>query len=406
MTRALLMGVVLAAAFAPSTLEAQRYRRPVACTDCIANWYYFDQDASGADDDWNCAGSSYDGHRGSDFSLRGGNGAIDTGYDVVAAADGMVVSAMDGFFDRCTSCPAAGADPSCGLGFGGGFGNHVAIQTGGDRVYYAHMRTGSVRVSVGDRVTCGQVIGQIGSSGCTTGAHLHFELRTATSSSTAYDPFAGACSPTSPSRWVSQGGHRSMPEPTCDGPAPPTCPSGWYPIWTCEGSARRRCVDGVQMTEDCGPGSCESRPVGTDDACDADSDTFATDEGDCDDRNASVRPDASEVCGNGLDDDCTGGDVVCPMPDDASVPPMTDAAIIAGTDAAIPPGVDARTTFDSGSSRVDGSTVDAGTGRGGISSGCGCRASTRTSRGGPYLALLGVGLIASLHRRRARALEP
>jgi hypothetical protein len=353
-----------------TSASAQRYRRPVACSDCIANWYYFDEDPSGADDDWNCAGSSYDGHRGSDFSLRGGNGAIDTGYDVVAAADGMVVSAVDGFFDRCTSCPASGADPRCGLGFGGGFGNHVAIQTGSDRVYYAHMRMGSVRVSVGDRVTCGQVIGQIASSGCTTGAHLHFETR----AGAAYDPFEGPCSPTSPSRWVSQGAHRSMPEPTCDGPAPPTCPSGWYTIWTCEGSTRRRCIDGVQMTEECGPGSCESRPVGTDDVCDADADTYATDEGDCDDRNASVHPGASEVCGNGVDDDCSGGDVTCPVSSDASVPPMTDAAIIAGADAASLPGLDARTSLD-----ASGARVDAGTTRGGISSGCSCRAGRRSS---------------------------
>ena len=47
----------------PASAAAQTFRRPTACDSCIANWFYFDEDAaSGPDDDWNCAGSSYDGH--------------------------------------------------------------------------------------------------------------------------------------------------------------------------------------------------------------------------------------------------------------------------------------------------------------------------------------------------------
>lgn len=290
----------------PALASAQQFRRPVACDTCIANWFYKDHDASGGQQDWNCGSSTYDGHRGSDFSLRGGMSAIDAGHDIVAVAGGTVVTAMDGNYDRCTSCPAAGADPRCGLGFGGGFGNYVAIDHGGGiRTYYGHMRQGSVRVSVGDTVTCGQVIGQIGSSGCTTGAHLHFEPR---SGGTAFDPFAGSCSPIA-SRWTDQGPHRGLPGPTCDGAS--ACPSGWFNVWTCSGTQRRRCIDGMQMTDECGPGRCVSRPTGVDDVCDADNDGVATDEGDCDDHNGAVRPGAMEVCSNGLDDDCSGGDAGC-----------------------------------------------------------------------------------------------
>ncbi len=314
MIRVLLLLVVVGL---NGSAAAQTFRRPVACDGCIANWFYFDNDGGAAgDEDWNCGGSSYDGHRGSDFSLRGGNGAIDGAWQVVAAADGVVESAVDGFYDRCTSCPASGASSTCGLGFGGGFGNHVVVRHGSYKVIYAHLRSGSVRVRTGDTVRCGDVIGEIGSSGCTTGAHLHFETRPAGGSyTTAFDPFQGACGG-STSRWTAQGDYRGMPAPSCDGvPPPPTCPSGWYDIWTCSGAERRRCIDGVTMTESCAPGSCESRPIGTDDVCDADADGVATDEGDCDDRNAAVRPGATEVCGNGVDEDCSGGDAVCPAID-------------------------------------------------------------------------------------------
>lgn len=60
-------------------------------------------------------------------------------------------------------------------------GVHVAIQhlIGGQAVtsVYGHMQTGSMRLKVGDIVTVGQVVGLVGSTGASTGAHLHFEVR-------------------------------------------------------------------------------------------------------------------------------------------------------------------------------------------------------------------------------------
>ena len=61
-------------------------------------------------------------------------------------------------------------------GVKGGYGNTIMIDHGGGMVtLYAHQsRFGS---SVGDRVAAGEVIGYIGSTGLSTGPHLHFEVR-------------------------------------------------------------------------------------------------------------------------------------------------------------------------------------------------------------------------------------
>lgn len=402
-----LLGLGLLALLAPMPARAQTMRRPTACSGCIANWYYFDRNGSGAgQEDWNCGASTYNNHHGSDFSLAGGNGAIDTGYDVVATADGTVASTLDGNYDHCNTCDAT-VDSRCGRGFGTGYGNYVVINHGSYRVVYAHMRQGSVRVSPGAVVRCGDVIGQIGSSGCSTGAHLHYETRPLGGAwAAAFDPFAGSCSSTSPSLWTSQGSYRGLPAATCDGsPPPPTCPSGTYPIWTCNtaGTNRRRCIDGVDETEPC-PYGCRSMPVGTDDVCapapDADGDGARADV-DCDDGNPSRYPGATEVCGDGVDQDCDGSDLTCPpVGTDAGTPPGDDAGVTPVGDAGTTP-TDAGPDFDGGPDFDAGpsATPDAGDDTRSISGGCSCR----TAPGGEaplgLFTLLALGILV---RSRAR----
>lgn len=65
-------------------------------------------------------------------------------------------------------------------GWGGGYGNYVVIDHGnGYRTLYGHMKTGTLAVQAGDKVNQGQKIGVMGSTGRSTGPHLHFEIITA-----------------------------------------------------------------------------------------------------------------------------------------------------------------------------------------------------------------------------------
>lgn len=64
-------------------------------------------------------------------------------------------------------------------GWGGGYGNYVVIDHGGGlTTLYAHMSV--VKVSPGDTVAQGTVIGVTGNTGASTGPHLHYEVRTTT----------------------------------------------------------------------------------------------------------------------------------------------------------------------------------------------------------------------------------
>lgn len=95
-------------------------------------------------------------------------GAGIMGTPVVAAADGTVIATNS----SCTH--NWGKSYSCGCG--GGYGNYVMIShAGGKMTVYGHLT--SLTVSSGQSVSRGQIIGYVGSTGNSTGPHLHYECR-------------------------------------------------------------------------------------------------------------------------------------------------------------------------------------------------------------------------------------
>ncbi|MBQ7118076.1 MAG: M23 family metallopeptidase [Clostridia bacterium] len=107
--------------------------------------------------------SSRYGYRNPGISGWGFHGGIDiiryggsSGIPVVASASGTVVTAYSGW---------------------SGYGHTVVINHGnGISTRYAHMQPGSICVRAGQYVYQGQQIGRIGSTGNSTGPHLHFEV--------------------------------------------------------------------------------------------------------------------------------------------------------------------------------------------------------------------------------------
>ncbi|MBI5550264.1 MAG: putative metal-binding motif-containing protein [Desulfobacterales bacterium] len=69
-------------------------------------------------------------------------------------------------------------------------------------------------------------------------------------------------------------------------------------------------ICGDQIDQDCSGADavCPPGPSDTDD----DGDSYTENEGDCNDGNASIFPGANDVCGDGVDQDCSGGDEICP----------------------------------------------------------------------------------------------
>ncbi len=197
---------------------------------CITS--YVDQDPNtGQKLDWNCGSRTYDGHRGTDFAnwpfaWR----KMDLSeVKVAAAAAGTIFDKHDGETDRC--CTGDCND-----------GNYVIIEhIDGSRALYWHFKSGSVTAkAIGESVYKGEYLGIVGSSGHSTGPHLHFEVWDADYS--LIDPYAGDCNYLNDDNWwdgfqsyyehqiLALMTHSQAPEyPLCPGQETPYATSLFHP---------------------------------------------------------------------------------------------------------------------------------------------------------------------------------
>jgi murein DD-endopeptidase MepM/ murein hydrolase activator NlpD len=115
-----------------------------------------------------------------DKSGRLRNGPVDRvesyaayGARIPAITDGTVVSTLDGLPDQV---PQNLPDPSI-IMLANVDGNHVVLDIGhGFYAFYAHMKSGSVRVRVGQKFRAGMVLGRLGNSGNSSAPHLQFHI--------------------------------------------------------------------------------------------------------------------------------------------------------------------------------------------------------------------------------------
>ncbi len=155
--------------------------------------------------DYNCGTRTYDtdagyNHAGIDYFLWPfswdlmAEGAV----KIVAAAPGMIVSKTDGGFDQ-----------NCA--FNNSVWNAVYVRhDDGSIAWYGHMKNGSLTdKGLGDMVEAGEFLGLVGSSGNSTGPHLHFEVYDADDN--LIDPYAGVCNEFNVESWWADQPEYSVP---------------------------------------------------------------------------------------------------------------------------------------------------------------------------------------------------
>ena len=105
-----------------------------------------------------------------DFKVTQGYSATHGGIDIVGSEDIEVISPVDGVVKSSTIITDKG-------NLTWEWGNYIRVDDEkGNRYYFCHLKSRSVKV--GDKIKTGDVLGVMGNTGKSFGAHCHFETRT------------------------------------------------------------------------------------------------------------------------------------------------------------------------------------------------------------------------------------
>lgn len=141
--------------------------------------------------DYACGDRTYSKHKGTDFSLYPFTWELmDSNVaQVIAAEAGTIIDKQDGNYDRmCVNISTSKW-------------NAVYLRhADGSQTWYGHLKKYSLTSKgIGDTVSKGEFLGIVGSSGNSSGPHLHFEVYGAQTN--LIDPYSGACNAMNASSW-------------------------------------------------------------------------------------------------------------------------------------------------------------------------------------------------------------
>jgi murein DD-endopeptidase MepM/ murein hydrolase activator NlpD len=174
---------------------------------------YFDHNAGFPNQitDYNCGTRSYDtdggyNHQGIDYFLWPFDNLMmqREQVQIVAAEAGTILFKSDG-----------NADQNCSFCSGCNWNAVYIVHADGSVAWYGHMKTNTLTTkAVGATVARGEYLGAVGSSGNSTGPHLHFEIYKAQpyTNVNLIDPYAGTCNTRNTQSWWQT--QRAYQEPT------------------------------------------------------------------------------------------------------------------------------------------------------------------------------------------------
>lgn len=164
----------------------------------ISNYVDHNLSYPGLIEDFACGIRSYDtnegyNHKGTDFFLWpfAWNLVESNAVKVIAAAPGVIIGKSDGHDYH--SCSFSTAD----------WNAVYLMHVDGSVTWYGHMKKNSLTTkNIGDQVSAGEFLGIVGSSGNSTGPHLHFEVYD--SNNNLLDPYSGPCNLWNEESWWSE----------------------------------------------------------------------------------------------------------------------------------------------------------------------------------------------------------